>query len=303
MAVLPKKSALTSYSYRLSHDHQQKFLAALDKQMIAGGLATASEAIFDLDFHAIMHWGADPVLEKHYVPARSQRARSVLTFFAQDTGTRNLVYANADVSKASQAREAIVFCDHWKAVSGSDPAMLIMDQKVTTQEILGELDARGVTFATLRMRSRSLVRYINSLAPSDFTAITLDRPGPHNRPKVHEDPAVKLTSYPGTVRQLVVTGLGREQPTVIITSNDQIKTRAMVTQYARRMTIEQRLAEIIRAFCADALSSTVNLNADLDVMLAVLACALTAAARLRRRHPRHHPAPVPGDPRPDHPRP
>jgi transposase len=281
MAVLPKKSALTSYSYRLSHDHQQKFLAALDKQMIAGGLATASEAIFDLDFHAIMHWGADPVLEKHYVPARSQRARSVLTFFAQDTGTHTLVYANADVSKASQAREAIVFCDHWKAVSGSDPAMLIMDQKVTTQEVLGELDERGVKFATLRMRSRSLVRYINSLAPSDFITITLDRPGPHNKPRVHEDPAVKLTSYPGTVRQLVVTGLGREPPTVIITNDDQIKTRAMVTQYARRMTIEQRLAEIIRAFCADALSSTVNLNVDLDAVLAVLACALIAALRTR----------------------
>jgi hypothetical protein len=281
MAVLPKKSALTQYSYRLSHEHQQKFLAALDKQMIAGGLATASEAIFDLDFHAIMHWGADPVLEKHYVPSRSQRARSVLTFFAQDTGTHNLVYANADVSKASQAREAIVFCDHWKAVSGSDPKMLIMDQKVTTQDILGELDERGVKFATLRMRSRSLIRYINSLAPSGFTTITLDRPGPHNKPRVHENPAVKLTSYPGTVRQLIVTGLGREQPTVIITNDTQIKTRALVAQYARRMTIEQRLAEIIRAFCADALSSTVNLNADLDVMLAVLAQALTAALRAR----------------------
>ena len=47
------------------------------------------------------------------------------------------------------------------------------------------------------------------------------------------------------------------------------------------MTIEQRLAEIIRAFCADALSSTVNLNVDLDVMLAVLAQALTAALRAR----------------------
>ena len=47
------------------------------------------------------------------------------------------------------------------------------------------------------------------------------------------------------------------------------------------MTTEQRLAEIIRAFCADALSSTVNLNVDLDVMLAVLACALTAALRAR----------------------
>ena len=93
--MLPKKSALTSYSYRLSHAHQRNFLAALDRQMIGTGLATSGEAVFDLDFHAIMHWGRDPALEKHYVPTRSQRARSVLTFFAQDTGTHNLVYANA----------------------------------------------------------------------------------------------------------------------------------------------------------------------------------------------------------------
>ena len=47
------------------------------------------------------------------------------------------------------------------------------------------------------------------------------------------------------------------------------------------MTIEQRLAEIIRAFHADALSSTVNLNVDLDIMLCVLAQALLAALRAR----------------------
>jgi hypothetical protein len=281
MAVLPKKSALTSYSYRLSHSHQQQFLAALDKQMISSGLASGEEAIFDLDFHAVMHWGRDPVLEKHYVPSRSQRARSVLTFFAQDTGTHNLVYANADLSKATQSREALAFCDHWKQVSGADPKMLIMDQKVATQEVLGELDQRGVKFATLRMRSASLMKHIRALKPADFTTITLDRPGPHNRPKVHQDPAVTLTSYPGTVRQLIATGLSREQPTVIITNDNDLTARAIITQYARRMTIEQRLAEIIRAFCADALSSTVNLNVDLDVMLAVLAQALTAALRSR----------------------
>ena len=215
------------------------------------------------------------------MPTRSQRARSVLTFFAQDSGTHNLVYANADISKATQAREAIAFCDHWKAVSGADPKMLIMDQKVTTQQVLGELDARGVKFATLRMRSQSLVTYINGLASKDYKTIILDRPGPHNRPRVHEDPAVKLTSYPGTVRQLIVTGLGREAPTVIITNDNHIKTRALVQQYARRMTIEQRLAEIIQAFCADALSSTVNLNVDLNIVLCVLAQALLAAFRAR----------------------
>src|SRR5512140_3219118 len=281
LAILPKKSALTDYSYRLSHDHQRAFLAALDQKMIAAGLAGRDEGIFDLDFHAVMHWGNDPALEKHYVPARSQRARSVLTFFAQDSGTHNLVYANADLSKATQNREVIAFADHWKTVSGHEPGMLVMDQKVTTHTVLGELDARGVKFLTLRMRSAALIRHIAGLTPKDYKTVTLDRPGPHNKPRVHEDKAVKLTSYPGTVRQLIVTGLGRDAPTVIITNDDQIKPRALVGQYARRMTIEQRLAEIIRAFCADALSSTVNLNVDLDVMLAVLAQALTAALRAR----------------------
>jgi transposase len=281
LGTLPKKSALTSYSYGTSHDHQRGFLAALDAQMISAGLATGEQAIFDLDFHAVMHWGADPVLDKHYVPTRSQRARSVLTFFAQDTGTHNLVYANADLHKATQAREVLAFCDHWKAVSGADPRMLVMDQKLTTQQVLGELDARGVKFLTLRMRSPALVRYINGLTPADFKTLTLDRPGRFSRPNVHESTAVHLTSYPGTVRQLIVTGLGRDAPTVIITNDHHSKTKALIERYARRMTIEQRLAEIIRAFCADALSSTVNLNVDLDIMLAVLAQALLAALRAR----------------------
>ena len=156
--------------------------------MLAAGLAAAGEAILDVDFHAVMHWGAGRSLEKNYVPPRSQRTRSVLTFFAQDSGTQNLVYANADISKATQNREVIAFCDHWKTVTGHDPAMLIMDQKVTTQPVLGELDARGVNFLTLRMRSPALMRHINTLTSSDYKTITLDRPGQYNRPKVQSPP-------------------------------------------------------------------------------------------------------------------
>jgi len=291
LAVLPEKSALTSYSCRLSRARQQRFPAALDQKMISAGLAAPDQAIFGLDFRAVMHRGRDPVLEKHYVPKRSQRARSVLTFFAQDSGTRNLAYANAGLSKATQAREAIAFCEHWKDISGTGPAMLVMDQKVTTRQVPGELGTRGVKFLTLRMRSPALARHISSLRPADFKTITLDRAGHFGqpaRPRVHEDPAVKLTACPGTVRQLTVTGPGRDQPTVIITNGHDMTTRNLIGQYARRMTIEQRLAEIIRAFCADALSSTVNLNVDLDVMLAVLAQALLAA--LRARLPGYHAA-------------
>jgi transposase len=281
LSVLPKKTALTDYSYRLAHDNQRRFLSALDQKMINNGLATGDQAIFDLDFHAIMHWGNDPALEKHYVPTRSQRARSVLTFFAQDSGTHNLVYANADLSKAGQNREVIAFADHWKDTTGSEPHLLVMDQKVTTQTILGELDQRGINFLTLRMRSPALLKQIQTLTPADFTTITLDRPGPHNKPKVHESTGVHLTNYPGTVRQFIVTGLGREAPTVIITNDHTTSAKQLIQRYARRMTIEQRLADIIKAFHADALTGAVNLNIDLDITLVVLAQALTAALAKR----------------------
>jgi len=79
LTALPKATALTTYSYRLQHARQAAFLTALDKAAITGRLAQG-EAL-NLDFHAVMHWGEDPVLEKHYVPRRSQRTRSVLTFF------------------------------------------------------------------------------------------------------------------------------------------------------------------------------------------------------------------------------
>ena len=90
--------------------------------------------------------------------------------------------------------------------------MLIMDQKVTTQHVLGELDAPRRQVPHPADALPALIRHINALPPTDYKTITLDRPGPHNKPKVHEDPAVTLTSYPGTVRQLVVTGLGRRRP-------------------------------------------------------------------------------------------
>jgi hypothetical protein len=46
---------------------------------------------------------------------------------------------------------------------------------------------------------------------------------------VHENPQVTLTSYPRTLRQLVVTGLGRDTPTVIITNNHDLPTKALIT--------------------------------------------------------------------------
>ncbi len=280
LVALPKATALTTYSYRLDHERQRRFLAALDGAMLAAGLADGGD--FDLDFHAVMHWGEDAALEKHYVPRRSQRTRSVLTFFAQDAQTHNLVYANADISKAAQAREVLAFCDHWRAVAGADPATLVLDQRVTTQEVLGDLDQRGVRFITLRTRSAAVVRHIEELHPTAWKTVSLDRDGNYRKPQV-VDEDVTLSAYPGTIRQLVVRGLGRDTPTVIITNDRHSTPKQLIERYARRMTIEQRLAESIRSFHLDALASAVPLNVDLDVVLSVLAGAVCAS--LRRRLP------------------
>jgi transposase len=289
LVALPKATALTTYSYRLDHARQSALLGALGKAMLAADLVSDAGGDLDLDFHAIMHWGEDVALEKHYVPRRSQRTRSVLSFFAQDGASQTLVYANADLTKATQAGEVLVFCEHWRSLTGQWPQRLVMDQKVTTQAVLGELDRRGTTFVTLRMRSVALQRHISSLPDAAWRTVALDRDGAYRRPKVVDEEAA-LSGYPGTVRQLVVTGLGREAPTVVITNDRVSSAKQVIERYARRMGIEQRLAESIRSFHLDALAGAVPLNVDLDVVLSVLAGAVCASLR-RRLTGYHHATP------------
>jgi hypothetical protein len=287
LTALPKATALTTYSYRLEHRRQAAFLAALDKAALAAGLADG-EAL-NLDFHAVMHWGEDPVLEKHYVPRRSQRTRSVLTFFAEDASTHTLLYANADLSKASQNREIIAFADHWHQVTGHDPALLIFDSKLTTQAVLAELDDRDIGFITLRARHPTATKALAALPASAWTSMTLGRAGNKTRRvKVHDDPAAQLSAYPRPIRQLAVTGLGHDQPTLLITNRPAFPARQVIQSYARRMNIKQRLAEAIQSFGLDALAGAVPLNIDLDVVLSVL--AHTVCAALRRRLPGYHTA-------------
>ena len=113
--------------------------------------------------------------------------------------------------------------------------------------------------------------------------MTLARGARTRRVRVHDDPATTLSAYPRPIRQLAVTGLGHDQPTLLITNDTALPARKIIEAYARRMNIEQRLAEAIRSFSLDALAGAVPLNVDLDVVLSVLAHTICAA--LRRRLP------------------
>jgi hypothetical protein len=155
--------------------------------------------------------------------------------------------------------------------------------------MLAELDAHGIDFLTLRMRSPSLTRHINALPASAWRTVRLDHDGAYPRPRI-VDEETTLSAYPATIRQLIVRGLGHDAPTVIITNNRVRSAKQLIERYARRMTIQQRLAESIRSFHDDALTGTVPLNLDHDVALTVLAGAVCASLR-RRLTGYHHATP------------
>jgi transposase len=267
---LPKATALGSYSYKLDRSHDAALLEALAPRMLATGQTDGAD--IDLDFHAIMHYGDDVALETHYVPRRSQRTESVLTLFAQDGVTRNLVYANADIHKATQNDEVMRFVHHWRAATGTTPELLVFDSKVTTGAGLADIHAEGIRFLTLRQRSPKLIQRLEALDDDAWTTVTLDRKGRHRRPQIHED-TVTVRGCPPPLRQIAVRGLGHDHPTLILTNDFDAKAGWLVNRYAKRMAIEQRLAETIRSFHLDALSSAVALNVDLDATLTVWAHA------------------------------
>src|SRR5262249_51655221 len=83
--------------------------------------------------------------------------------------------------------------------------------------------------------------------------------------------SVRLRDYEGLVRQIAVTGLGREEPTLFLTNHFEVRPRDMIMNYARRNRIEDGLGTSVNFFHLDCLSSEVRLNVDLDVTLTVIA--------------------------------
>jgi hypothetical protein len=85
------------------------------------------------------------------------------------------------------------------------------------------------------------------------------------------DETLRLPGYDGTIRQLAVDGLGREQPTLFLSNNFAETARSLIIRYAGRNAVEDGLGTSVNFFHLDCLASEVRLNVDLDVALTVLA--------------------------------
>lgn len=276
--VTPKKSYLSEYSCRITPKHTERLLAGWHDQLTGTQLLEGSS--FNLDFHSVPYYGSDPVLQKHYVSARSRRQPSILVFLAQDDQSRTFCYADADLRKGEEADEIFQFIDFWKKTHGEPPRHLVFDSKLTTYANLARLDEMKIDFITLRRRTPKLLAELYALPRSAWRTVELDVPTRQYRtPRVFERPAPLAGR---AFRQLFITDLGHEEPTILLT-NQKASHKTLLTRYARRMLIENSLSDAVRFFHMDALSSAVGLKVDFDMALLVIASGLYRLVARRMR--------------------
>jgi transposase len=270
--VIPKRSFLTEYSCRTEPSCYPEWMRRWFDALSTCGLSRGKS--FDLDFHTIPYHGDDALVEKHYVSKRGRRQKGVLAFLAHDADTRVFCYARADLRKQDQADEVLNFVAFWEKRTGRLPEEVIFDCKLTTYAHLNQLNKQGVHFITLRRRSPALLRAVKDAASSAWRRVELQGVSRIYRTPRVLDQQVELKDYEGSIRQLLITELGHEEPTVLLTNQLTRSATKLIERYARRMLIENQIEDGIDFFHMDALSSAVALHITCDLQLTLMASSL-----------------------------
>jgi hypothetical protein len=84
-----------------------------------------------------------------------------------------ICYGNAGVPKPEMSDEVLRFTDYWKEQAGSYPKELVFDSRLTTYTNLQKLTERGVSFITLRRRTRKMIAGIFSTPEQEWQRVTL----------------------------------------------------------------------------------------------------------------------------------
>jgi hypothetical protein len=268
--VLPKTTFATDYSYRTVRENQQQLLAGWVSRLLPR-LDPTPDA-FSLDFHSIPHRGDDNGLENHYVPMRGKAVPSILTFFAQAVKSRLLCYSDATIARDQAAGQVLKFVEFCRSILGADPAWVYFDSRLTTYAEMSRLNACGKTsFITIRRRGSRILRDLARHPASDWRRAVIDTPHRRHRNIRYLEQTIRVADYEGKIRQIAVTGLGRDRPTLFLTNNFAETPRQLIARYTNRNGIEDSLGSSVNFFHLDCLASEVPLNVDLDAALTVLA--------------------------------
>jgi len=268
--VLPKCTAMSTYSYGLDPPEllrlQRNFIKQVDK------LGLIDKAVINLDFHTVPHFGEESVLEKHWAGARNKRMKGALTLFAQDAASKLILYTAADIQKDEADDQILVFLKYWKGIQRRIPPTFVFDSKFTTYANLSALNQMGIKFITLRRRGKRLIDNIDKI--DHWNRIHI----PHAKrkypnPLVHES-HIEVKGYEGFLRQVIIRGNGREKPTFLISNDFDSPLELIVSNYSRRWRVENAIAEAVKFFNLNALSSPILIKVHFDVIMTMIADTL-----------------------------
>lgn len=269
--VLPKTAAITQYSYRNPHNLVVNLLKKWNCVLKEKGLIKGRH--INLDFHSTPHWGEESQLQNHWVPTRGKAMKSVLCFFAQDLETTYLCYSNGQIAKEEAPDEILNFISFYQSSHGVLPHCLVFDSKLTTYKNLNVLDKDfGVKFITLKRRGKNILENIKKI--TNWTKIRLNKSTrKYQLLKIYQEP-VSLKDYDGQLRQIIVTGTGRELPMLIITNDFNTLPKEIIETYALRWLIENNIQENVDFFSLNALSSPIIVKVDFDIAITLIANTL-----------------------------
>jgi len=268
--VLPKCTALSTYSYSLDQAHINRLQEAFVKNAV--NLGFYDQSIVNLDFHTVPHFGEQSVLDEHWAGARGKTMKGALTLFAQDAQSKLIVYTAADIQRQETDEQVLSFVPYWQRVSQKQSSTFIFDSKFTTYANLNELDKQGVKFITLRRRGQKLLEQAEKLERWQRIKIPHEK-RKYPNPLVHES-TVELRGYEGVLRQVILRGNGRENPSFLLSNDFDTPVELLVGNYARRWRVENGIAEAVKFFHLNALSSPVLIKVHFDLVMTVIADTL-----------------------------
>ena len=279
LTVLPKCTALSTYSYSLDEEHLLRLQRAFVQQACRLGLYDGR--VLNLDFHTAPHFGEESVLERHWAGARNKTMKGALCLIAQDAATKLMLYTAADLHRDEADDQVLSFLSFWSGVQRGVSPTLVFDSRLTSYAKLSALNTQGVRFITLQRRGKNALEQVAHY--TDWKRIHI----PHDKrkypnPEVHEA-QVPLRGYEGSVRQVILRGNGHEKPTFLISNDFETPVELLVSHYARRWRIENGIAEAVKFFHLNALSSPILVKIHFDLALTMIADTLyTMLARKLR---------------------
>jgi len=278
--VLPKSTAISTYSYRLSQKQIRRLMEEFVRRQ--NQLRTYGSHAINLDFHTIQHYGDESMLETHYSGARSKQVKGVLTLIAQDGDSHCQLYTDTDIMRGDADDAVLQFVDFWRGIRGKFQHTLVFDSKLTSYENLAVLQQENIKFITLRRRGKNLVADANELPADAWTRVKLDVPKRKYKNPLVNDSIVNLRDY-GDIRQLIVKGNGRAEPTFFITNDLKATPKDLLLTYSKRWNVENVIEEAVAFFNINALSSPILIKVHLDMILTMIADTLYyhLAQRLR----------------------